>query len=74
MSRAVVDAQAKDPLESTNEAAAHPDVVAKLQQELAHYTANRYTGGLDRAKTKDHATYCSWIAKAGWVQPFDPLP
>ena len=66
--------QANDPLETTNEAAAHPEIVDRLQQELAHYTSKRYTGGLDKAKTKDHTKYCTWIAKAGWVQPYDPLP
>ena len=68
------DAQAKDPLESTNEAPTNPEIVARLQQELARYTAKRYTRGLDKARTKDHATYCTWIEKVGWVQPYDPLP
>ena len=69
-----IGGQAEDPLESTNEASAHPEIVARLQQELSRYIANRYTGGLDKAKTKDHAKYCAWIAKVGWVQPYDPLP
>jgi hypothetical protein len=65
--------QAQDPLESTNQAAAQPEIVKRLQAELAKHTADRYTGGLDKAKTKDHDLYCAWIAKVGWVQPFDPL-
>ena len=63
-------AQAKDPLESTNQAAAHPEIVKQLQAELAKYTADRYTGGLDKAKT-DQEGYCKWITRAGWVQPFE---
>ena len=47
--------------------------MARLLAEVEKYTASKYTGGLDRAKTKEGA-YCAWIAKVGWVQPFDPLP
>ena len=62
-----------DPLEKTNQAATQPAVVARLVAQLEAYTAKEYTGGLDKAQTKED-TYCKWIAKVGWVQPFDPLP
>ena len=59
-----------DPLERANLAASEPAVVAQLLVALEAYTANAYTGGLDKAKSNEDA-YCEWIAKAGWVQPFE---
>ena len=59
-----------DPLEKINHAANEPAVITRLMAQLEVYTANAYTGGLDKAKA-DEDTYCKWIAQVGWVQPFE---
>ena len=59
-----------DPTEEHEIAAANPDVVKRLQTELAAYVAGRYTGGLDVATTSEDA-YCKLIKEIKWVQPYD---
>lgn len=59
-----------DESEHNEIAADNPEVVARLKAELAAYTATRYMGGLDHAKTTQQR-YCDLIRRAQWVQPYD---
>ena len=59
-----------DPEERTDLSTKHPDIVADIQNRLKEYVENKYTGGLDKAKTSQN-DYCEFIKEKRWVQPYE---